>query len=59
MRLVIAETSVAGSTVTVANEIVPTLTQFPSVDWVKIYGPGGHTEQPSGSSDAIPTCLEP
>ena len=33
-----------GSTTTVANEIVPTLRQFPSVDWVKIFGPGGHTE---------------
>jgi len=51
--------SSGGSTVTVANEIVPTLKQFPSVDWVKIYGPGGHTEQPSGPSDSIPTCLEP
>jgi hypothetical protein len=48
-----------GSTITVANEIVPTLKQFPSVDWVKIYSPGGHTEQPSGPSDSIPACLEP
>jgi hypothetical protein len=51
--------SSGGSTITVANEIVPTLKQFPAVDWVKIYGPGGHTEQPSGPSDSIPTCLEP
>ena len=48
-----------GSTITVANEIVPTLKQFPSVDWVKIYGPGGHTENPTGPSDSIPFCLEP
>ncbi len=48
-----------GATTTVASEIVPTLRQFPSVDWVKIYGPGGHTEQPSGPSDSIPACLEP
>jgi hypothetical protein len=48
-----------GSTTTVANEIVPTLKQFPSVDWVKISSPGGQTEQPSGPSDSIPTCLEP
>lgn len=48
-----------GSTVTVAGEIIPTLKQFASVDWVKIYGPGGHTEQPTGPSDSIPTCLEP
>jgi hypothetical protein len=48
-----------GATTTVASEIVPTLKQFPPVDWVKIYGPGGHTEQPSGASDSIPACLEP
>jgi hypothetical protein len=48
-----------GATTTVASEIVPTLKQFPSVNWVKIYSPGGHTEQPTGPSDSIPTCLEP
>jgi len=48
-----------GSTVTVAGEIAPTLRQFPSVDWVKIYGPGGGTEQPQGQVDSIPACLEP
>jgi hypothetical protein len=51
--------SSGGSTTTVAGEIVPTLKQFPSVDWVKIYGPGGHTESPTGPSDSIPACLEP
>ncbi len=48
-----------GSTITVAGEIAPTLRQFPTVDWVKIYGPGGATEQPQGQVDSIPTCLEP
>jgi hypothetical protein len=48
-----------GSTITVAGEIAPTLRQFPGVDWVKIYGPGGGTEQPSGPVDSIPACLEP
>ena len=48
-----------GSTFTVANEIGPTLKQVPSVHWVKIYGPFGHTERPSGHSDSIPVCLEP
>ncbi len=48
-----------GSTITVAGEIAPTLRQFPTVDWVKIYGPGGTTEQPQGQVDSIPTCLEP
>jgi hypothetical protein len=49
----------AGSTLTIANEIFPTLKQFPSVRWVKIYDPSGHTETPAGRSDSIPTCLEP
>ncbi len=48
-----------GSTVTIAGEIMPTLRQFGSVDWVKIYGPAGHTETPNGRSDSIPVCLEP
>lgn len=48
-----------GSTVTVADEIVPTLRQFPSVNWVKLYAPRGGTEQPGGNVDSIPTCLEP
>ena len=51
--------SSGGSTVSVAGEIMPTLRQFPSVDWVKIYDPAGHTEQPSGRTDSIPACLEP
>lgn len=48
-----------GSTTTIANEIVPTLTQFPSVQWVKIYDQNGQTEQPTGNSNSIPFCLEP
>ncbi|MFE2089911.1 GerMN domain-containing protein [Streptomyces sp. NPDC059460] len=48
-----------GSTVTVANEIVPTLKQFRSVHWVKIYDPSGHTQRPYGHSNSIPDCLEP
>jgi len=51
--------SSGGSTVTVAGEIMPTLRQFPSVDWVKIYDPSGHTERPAGHTDSIPECLEP
>ena len=43
----------------VADEIMPTLKQFRSVRWVKIYDPAGHTERPAGHSDSIPTCLEP
>jgi len=48
-----------GSTFTVANEITPTMKQFASVRWVKIYSPSGHTERPTGHTDSIPVCLEP
>lgn len=48
-----------GSTVTVAGEIMPTLRQFPTVRWVKIYDPQGTTGVPKGRSDSIPECLEP
>jgi hypothetical protein len=48
-----------GSTFTIADEIVPTLKQFPTVDFVKILDPQGRTEEPTGRSDSIPLCLEP
>jgi hypothetical protein len=48
-----------GSTFTVASEIMPTLKQFPSVRWVKIYDQNGRTERPFGHSDSIPFSLEP
>ena len=48
-----------GSTFTIANEIFPTLKQFPWIHWVKIYGPFGFTQRPTGHSDSIPVCLEP
>jgi hypothetical protein len=48
-----------GSTVSIAGEIMPTLRQFPSVDWVKIFDPAGDTGSPSGNTDSIPGCLEP
>jgi hypothetical protein len=51
--------SSGGSTFTIANEIMPTLKQFPSVHWVKIYDARGHTERPFGHSDSIPLSLEP
>jgi len=51
--------SSGGSTVTVAGEIMPSLRQFPAVDWIKIYDPQGRTETPTGHSDSIPACLEP
>jgi hypothetical protein len=51
--------SSGGSTFTIADEIFPTLKQFPWIHWVKIYGPSGFTEHPTGHTDSIPFCLEP
>lgn len=51
--------SSGGSTVTIADEILPTLKQFDTVDYVKIYDPQGRTARPTGRSDSIPECLEP
>lgn len=51
--------SSGGSTVTIAGEIMPTLRQLATVDFVKIYSPAGHTEHPLGQTDSIPACLEP
>jgi hypothetical protein len=48
-----------GSTASIAGEILPTLRQFPTVDFVKIFDPAGTTERPTGLSDSIPECLEP
>jgi len=51
--------SSGGSTFTIASEIMPTLKQFRSVHWVKIYDRNGRTERPFGHSDSIPFSLEP
>ena len=48
-----------GSTMTIANLIVPTLKQFATVDHVKIYDPAGSTDSPGGPGDSIPGCLNP
>lgn len=48
-----------GSTLTIANEIMPLLKQFPTIRWVKIYDANGQTETPAGQSDSIPAGLEP
>jgi hypothetical protein len=48
-----------GGTFTVANQIDATLSQFPTVQWVKILGPNGQTGSPSGKTNSIPACLEP
>jgi Sporulation and spore germination len=51
--------SSGGSTVTIAGSILPSLRQFSTVDFVKVYDPTGHTERPAGRVDSIPECLEP
>jgi len=38
---------------------MPTLKQFRSVHWVKIYDRNGRTERPFGHSDSIPFSLKP
>jgi hypothetical protein len=48
-----------GSTMTVANQIMPTLRQLGRIDWVKIYERGGETLYPQGKSDSLPGCLQP
>ncbi len=48
-----------GSTMTVANLIIPTLEQFPTVDHVKIHDPDGNTDSPDGPGHSIPDCLNP
>lgn len=48
-----------GSTVSIADEIMPTLKQFFNVRYVKIYDPAGHTAAPNGNVDSIPACLNP
>ncbi|GAA1254272.1 AMIN-like domain-containing (lipo)protein [Oryzihumus leptocrescens] len=51
--------SSGGSTVSIAGEILPTLRQLSTVDWVKVYDPSGHTLSPTGNRDSVPACLEP
>lgn len=51
--------SSGGSTVSIAGHITPSLKQFASVGWVKIYDPQGRTARPLGQVDSVPECLEP
>jgi Sporulation and spore germination len=51
--------SSGGSTISIAQEIFPTLKQLATVHFVKIYDPAGHTEHATGRTDSIPFCLEP
>ncbi|MCZ7535603.1 MAG: GerMN domain-containing protein [Acidimicrobiia bacterium] len=51
--------SSGGSTLSVADEIIPTLRQFEEVDVVKVYDPDGTTGDADGPHDSMPFCLEP
>lgn len=51
--------SSGGSTFTVANLMVPTLTQLVTVDAVRIRDPQGNTEPAAPGGGSIPVCLEP
>ncbi|HEU5474925.1 MAG TPA: hypothetical protein VFV67_30145 [Actinophytocola sp.] len=59
VRLLGPISSDGSSVITIATEIIPTLKQFPTVDWVKIYDEDGKTGQPDGPVDSIPEQLEP
>ncbi len=42
----------------IANLIILNLKQFPEIQFVKIYDENGTTQNPTGSSDSIPACLQ-
>jgi uncharacterized protein YjbI with pentapeptide repeats len=48
-----------GSTFAVDTQIHATLTQFPDIEFVKIFDPSGQTADPDGRSDSAPDCLQP
>lgn len=48
-----------GRDFTIANLLTSTLKQFPEIQFVKIYDENGSTQDPNGSSDSIPACLQP
>ncbi len=49
----------AGATYTIADLLIYNFKQFSEVQFVKIYDENGTTQNPSGSSDSIPACLQP
>jgi hypothetical protein len=59
VRLLGPISSDGSAVITIATQIIPTLKQFPTVDWVKIYDEDGKTQQPDGPVDSIPVQLEP
>jgi hypothetical protein len=59
VRLLGPISSDGSAVITIASQIIPTLKQFATVDWVKIYDEDGNTGQPDGPVDSIPGQLEP
>lgn len=45
--------------ISIGKEIIRTLKDLPGVDWVKVYGPNGKTDDPDHLTDSLPTCLIP
>jgi hypothetical protein len=48
-----------GATVSIADEVLPTLKQLPTVDRVVLRDAAGSTLDPDGPGDSTPACLEP
>lgn len=48
-----------GSTMTIAQQLLPTLQQFDEVDVVKLLDPDGTTADEASDMDSTPECLEP
>jgi hypothetical protein len=59
IRLLGPISSDGSAVINIATQIIPTLRQFPTVDWVKIYDENGKTQHPDGPVDSIPEQLEP
>jgi hypothetical protein len=48
-----------GTLYNITRALIPTLKQFPGIQFVKIYDQFGHTREPAARVDSIPACLDP
>lgn len=48
-----------GAAYNVGSLLVANLLSIDGIKWVKIYAPGGDTQQPEGPGHSIPLCMEP
>jgi hypothetical protein len=48
-----------GRDFTIANLMTLNLKQFPEIRFVKVYDENGQTQDPNGTTDSIPACLQP